>query len=265
MTRPRPGRPLRAFLAPLLLVGCGLLAGCAGPASSPVGATLPLQDQRAGTVTQRTIPDSVLSLPLRDQSGRSVTLKSLRGKVVVLADFLTTCQEVCPLTSVDLRDVADAARRSGLGDLVQVVEVTVDPERDSTTRLQAYERLFGARPNWRFLTGRSADLAKLWHFLGVAYSRTPEQAPYPKDWLTGAPLTYDVAHSDVVFVIDGRGRERWLVLGTAATRGEPPPATLNAFLNDQGRANLSSPDPGSWTADDIDAALTVVTGRTVHP
>jgi cytochrome oxidase Cu insertion factor (SCO1/SenC/PrrC family) len=264
MIRPGSVSPVRALLVPLL-VGCGLLGACAGPAPSPVGVTPALQDQRAGSVTQRVIPDSVLSLPLRDQSGRAITLKSLRGKVVVLADFLTTCQEVCPLTSVNLRDVADAARRSGLGDLVEVVEVTVDPERDSPTRLRAYERLFGARPNWRFLTGRPADLATLWHFLGVAYSRTPQKAPHPKDWLTGAPLTYDVQHSDVVFVIDGGGRERWLVLGTAATRGESPPATLDGFLDDEGRANLRSPEPGSWTAADVEAALTMVTGRAVHP
>lgn len=262
MRRSRSGRGAGALLAPAL-IGC-VLAGCAGPAASSVGVAMATPDPGAGSATHRVIPASVLSLGLLDQNGRELTLGSLHGKVVVLTDFLTTCQEVCPLTSVVLRDVADAVRRSGLSGQVEVVEVTVDPEHDKPSRLKAYEKLFGARPDWLFLTGRPGDLATLWHFLGVAYARTEKEAPYPKDWLTGSPLTYDITHSDVVFVIDGQGHERWLAIGAAGTGGEQPPAALHAFLDKEGKTNLSSPAPGSWTTGDVELALAQVTGRKVH-
>ncbi len=260
MTGTRVWRTLGA-----VLVGCGALAACAAqePASE-VGAAPASQGPGGGTVISRTIPETVGSLMLRDQRGAALTLDSLRGRVVVLSDFLTTCQEVCPLTSVNLRDVADAARRDGLGSRVEVLEVTVDPERDSPARLAAYERLFGARDNWRFVTGRAADLAQLWRFFGVAYGRSPDKPPYPMDWLTGQPLTYDVTHQNVVFVIDGEGKERWLTVGTAATDGAQPPPTLDAFLNSEGRANLNSPDPTSWTAKDVESAVSSVTGKNLE-
>lgn len=236
-----------------------LLAACSGhdPAGHP-GTATSTQGPGTGTTLSRAIPASVSSLPLHDQKGRVLTLDSLHGKVVVLSDFLTTCQETCPMTSVTLRDVADDARRAGLGDRVEVLEVTVDPERDTPARLAAYQRLYGARDNWRFATGRPSDLARLWQFFGVAHERTPDRQPYPKDWLTGEPLTYDVMHQDVVFVIDGQGRERWLTVGPAAAGGAVPPPTLRAFLDDQGRANLASPSAASWTARDVDAAISWV-------
>lgn len=259
MTVTRAGRMLAT-----LLVGCGAVAACGvqRPASD-VDMTPASQGPGGGTVMSRTIPESVGSLALRDQRGLALTLDSLRGKVIVLADFLTTCQEVCPLTSVNLRDIADATRRAGLESRVEVLEVTVDPERDSPARLAAYDRLFGARDNWRFLTGRPADLSLLWQFFGVAYGRTPDKPPYPKDWLTGQPLTYDVMHQDVVFVIDRQGKERWLTIGTAATDGTQPPPTLDAFLDTDGRADLRAPGPDSWTAEDVEAAVASVAGEKV--
>ena len=123
--RARLPRPLLAAALAMSL----LVAGCAHPSSPAVtpGSATPAQQAVAnGTVTDKPLPASVLDLPLRDPSGRTVTLGSLHGKTVVLTDFLTTCQEVCPMTSVNFRDVADAAGRAGLATSVQLVEVTVD-------------------------------------------------------------------------------------------------------------------------------------------
>jgi protein SCO1/2 len=119
-------------------------------------------------------------------------------------------------------------------------------------------------PNWSFLTGTPENVAALWKALGVGYDRTSEPAgPPPTDWLTGKPLTYDVDHQDIVFVLGPDGHERWLVDGTPSVPGASAvPSTLQSFLNDDGLSNESAaPDP-NWTAADVLHAITYVTG---HP
>jgi cytochrome oxidase Cu insertion factor (SCO1/SenC/PrrC family) len=185
----------------------------------------------------------------------------------VLADFLTTCQEVCPMTSVNVRDAAGDAVAAGLSSSVLFLEVTVDPQRDDPARLAAYQKLYGSRPAWDLATAGATGTAALWKFLGVYYAKVPADNPAPTDWLTGKPLTYDVNHQDVVIILGPDGHERWIAQGTPDTGGQQPPATLAHFLNDQGRANLASPQAQGpvWTTPDIDQALSRVTGRTITP
>ena len=250
-----------------LVVGVALLAACSGTPSGPVasvsGASRPTPT--SGTAFDVAVPAAVANLPLVDQSGRVVTLASLKGKTVVLADFLTLCQEICPLTSANLRLVDDAVSRAGLSGSVQILEVTVDPGRDSPARLTAYQKLFGARPGWSFVTGTTPQLAALWKQFGVAFERTPEPAgDAPSDWLTGRPLTYDVDHQDVVIVIGPDGHERWLVNGTPhVSTSEAVPPTLQGFLNDDGLANETAPADPSWTPVDVEQAIAFVSGHPV--
>jgi len=196
---------------------------CATACSSAPSTPTPSASAYAGTSIDRALPPGVQYLPLVDQNGRRVTLAALKGKTIVLADFLTTCQEVCPLTSAAMQQVAAAIDRAGLTDQVVVLEATVDPERDTPRRLRAYQELFGKSPGWNFLTGTPANLAALWHALGVEYHRTPEPKgqPLPRDWETGRRLHYDVTHQDVVYVIDGNGHERWLAIGSPGGLTQP--------------------------------------------
>jgi len=250
-----------------LVVGGAIMTACSstpsGPAASVSGSSRPTPS--SGTAFDVAVPAEVANLPLLDQSGRIVTLASLKGKTVVLADFLTLCQEICPLTSANLRLVDDAVSRSGLTGSVQLLEVTVDPERDTPARLTAYQKLFGARPGWSFATGTTAQITALWKQFGVAYERTPEPAgDAPADWLTGRPLTYDVDHQDVVIVIGPDGHERWLVNGTPhVSTSEAVPPTLQGFLNDDGLANETAPADPSWTPADVEQAIAFVSGHPV--
>jgi protein SCO1/2 len=213
-------------------------------------------------VLDEPLPDRIANLPLLDQHGHHFTLASLRGRTVVVGDFLTLCQEVCPLTSVNLRDVAKAVQRDGRSADVQVVEATVDPARDSVKRLAAYEKVFGAQEDWTLATGGQDVLDLLWQYLGVYHEKAGEDvSPAPKDWLTGAPLTYDVHHQDVVYVIDSRGHARWVDDGTPNTLGEAPVGPMLQFLNTEGRHNLTSPADPAWTVHDVEQAVTYVSGR----
>ncbi len=249
--------------AALVLSGCGSSGAPAAVvvSSQPAGAS-GQPAPSAGSLFDKPIPDSIASLPLVDQNGHTVSLASLRGKTVVLADFLTLCQEICPLTSTNLHQVAKAAEAAGLSSSVVVVEATVDPQRDTPARLAAYEKLYGALPNWELLTGTPAQIAALWKEFGASYDKVAEPAgPAPIDWMTGKPLTFDVEHQDVVFVIGPDGHEKWLVSGNPNTNGAKPPSTLWDFLNDDGQANFSSPPSKSWTAADVEQAVSYVTGH----
>jgi protein SCO1/2 len=248
--------PRRALVVGVVTLALSLV-GCSSTAPSTTSAVPKPTD---GTVFDLAVPDTTAALPLVDQAGRTVTLASLHGKTVVLVDFLSLCQEVCPLTSANVREVSEALDAAHLSDKVQILEATVDPQRDTATRLSAYQKLFGAKPNWSFITGRPADIATLWKSFGVAYDRTPTtETPAPKDWLTGAPLTYDVDHQDVVVVIDPDGHERWLVDGTPKISSPSSvPSSLQTFLNDDGHANETAPADPSWTAADVVSAVRYV-------
>lgn len=238
-----------------LALVAGLAAGCGSSVPGPPPASL-------GATEDRPIPAAVAGLPLVDAAGRTVTLASLRGRTVVLADFLTSCQEVCPFTVGAFAAMRRAVAAAGLGGRVAFVEITVDPGRDTPARLAAYARLTGA--DWTLLTGGPGDLAALWHWFGVYYQKVPAASPPGTDWQTGAPYTYDVDHSDIVTIIDASGHQRFLTQGVADVHRRLSPA-LRRLLNDQGRRNLAAPGEGSWTPENLLGALSWVEGRRIAP
>ena len=259
--------PRRALVVAAAVGTAGLLLAACGTASTP---TTPSQNPNptpsVGTVFDKAVPADVAHLPLVDQDGQTVTLASFAGKTVVLADFLTLCQEICPLTSANLAQVQAAVQKSGASKQVEILEVTVDPQRDTPQRLAAYQKLFGTHPNWSFLTGSPAQVAALWKAFGVEYEKDvgSTQGPAPRDWMTGKPVTYDVSHQDAVFILGPDGHEKWVTLGNPdVTSPDTLPSTLTDYLNDEGQANLASPPAGSWTAADVEQALAYVTKHPV--
>ena len=244
----------------LAVAAAVLLAGC----SAGAGPTSAIPTPTNGTVFDLPVAPAVSALKFVDQDGRTVSLDSLHGKTVVLTDFLTLCQEICPLTTANYLQIAAKVKAAGLSGQVTLLEVTVDPARDTAARLKAYQSRLGAEPNWSFWTGSSTDIAKLWAALGVYYEKTPEgPGQPPTDWLNGKPLTYDVSHQDVLFVLGADGHEKWLVQGTPDIGGGNVPSFLAKFLNDAGKANVASPGAQAWTTADVLAALTYVTGHHV--
>jgi cytochrome oxidase Cu insertion factor (SCO1/SenC/PrrC family)/thiol-disulfide isomerase/thioredoxin len=192
-------------------------------------------------------PRPLPAVRLIDAGGKPFALSSWRGKYVVLASTLTLCHEVCPLTTAALMALKAQLRQAGLANRVVVAEATVDPWRDTPARLRAYSRLTGA--DFTLLTGTQAQIRRLWRFLGVYYARVPQGKPPDVDWLTHKPETFDVAHTDGLFVIDPAGQERVVDQGTAAVGGRLSPA-LYAMLNDRGRKNLAHPQL-PWTAHEV--------------
>jgi protein SCO1/2 len=204
-----------------------------------------------GTPTDQAVPD----VALIDQHGSAIRLSDVRGKVVVIYPFLTACQEVCPMTTGAFVLMSHAIQDAGLGNQVELWEVTVDPDRDTPQRLSAYADLASA--DWRLLTGSSDNLRRFWDFFGVWYEKTKTDAPAPIDWYTDQPETYDVGHTPVLIFVDAAGHERIVLVGTADLGGQLSP-TLRAMLNDAGRQNLAQPAQ-PWTVrqalDDVGSLL----------
>lgn len=134
-------------------------------------------------------------IKLQGSDGQPFDLARHRGKLVWLAFGFTSCPAVCPTT---LGTLAQARRELGAqGADVQVVFVTVDPERDDAARMKAYLAAFD--PGFVGATGTPQALARVYRSLGVQATKVP----------TGS--SYAVDHTSSVFLVDRQGRLRGLM------------------------------------------------------
>jgi protein SCO1/2 len=249
-----PGRLAGALAASALAVtACASGPGTPGPPSAYLGAVL-----------DTPVPASVAGLPLTTDTGQVTSLAAWPGQVVVLADFLTLCQETCPLTTGNLLMMDRAVMAAGLGRHVHFVELTVDPGRDTPSRLRAYRKLIRAPANWSLLTGSPAVVGQIWRYFGVRYQQVAEGRPPGTDWLTGRALSYDIDHQDALVYLDGRGRERFVVTGNPNAKAAPIAPALRGFLSAEGRAELSHPDASTWTAAEALTPIAWLTGREIR-
>ncbi len=213
--------------------------GVAAVAATLALAGGPKRPPLYGDAVDRALP----VLRLENERGHVTSLAAYRGRVVVLAPFLTLCGEVCPLTTGAFEAMQRDVDRAGLEREVVFAEVSVDPARDTPARLRAFARMTGI--HFPVFTGTASQLARFWQFFGVAYWRTKEDTPPDTDWLTGKPLTFDVSHTDGLFVVDASGRERILDVGMPSVGGRLPQA-LARLLDAEGRSDLEHPRAG-WT------------------
>lgn len=95
--------------------------------------------------------------------GSSFRLSEMRGKVVMLFFGYTSCPDVCPTTLAEFKQALEEL--GAKSDQVQVLFVTVDPERDTPQRTQEYVDHFN--PKFIGLSGSEAELAKVWNDYGV--------------------------------------------------------------------------------------------------
>jgi protein SCO1/2 len=231
-----------------LVVGVAACGGSTSPAapSANVGTIIP-PGHPAPTI------------PLVDQNGQPTTLAAFRGKYVVMAEFLTLCQEECPLTTAAFQNMKASVDQAGLAGQVAFVEVTMDPGRDTPARLLAYQKEFGA--DWTLLTGTPDHIAAFWKHFGIYYQKVAESTPPATDWLTHQPLTYDLDHTNGFMLLDRAGDERFITQQLPNLHGRIPPQ-LKSLLDSQGITNLNSPDPGqSYTIPQAISALSWLVGK----
>lgn len=134
------------------------------------------------------------ALALTDHNGRPRTLVDFRGKVVAMFFGYTQCPDVCPTT---LAAMGEAMRQLGPdAERVQVLFVTVDPERDTQALLANYVPAFD--PRFLGLYGTPEQTAAVAKDFRVFYQKSGD---------TSGP-NYTVDHSAGTYLLDTEGRPR---------------------------------------------------------
>jgi len=100
---------------------------------------------------------------LTRSDGTRFRLSETRGRVAALFFGYTSCPDVCPTTMAELNQALE--KLGSQADQVQVLFVTVDPQRDTPERVQEYVNHFN--PNFIGLSGSEAELARVWNGYGV--------------------------------------------------------------------------------------------------
>jgi protein SCO1 len=159
-------------------------------------------------------PKPAADFTLVRAGGKEVKLSDYRGKLVVLYYGYTFCPDVCPTT---LAEITKAVQKLGKkSEDVQVVMVTVDPERDTPERMAEYMAFFN--PSFVGLSGTPDQIAEAATPFGIYYQKHE-----------GTPASgYLVDHTATVNVLDREGRMR--LVWPFGTEGDAMAADLKQML-----------------------------------
>ena len=134
-------------------------------------------------------------LELIRANGTSFRLSEMRGNTVLLFFGYTSCPDVCPTTMAELKQALEKLDENDAKQ-VQVLFVTVDPERDTPERVQEYVDHFNS--DFIGLSGTESELEKVWKDYGV-FRETVEGT---------SAAGYLVNHTARVTLIDQSGNLR---------------------------------------------------------
>ena len=168
-----------------LLLMCAVLALC-GCGEKP-----------AFLNTDLTGLDYARDFALTDHNGKPRTLADFKGRAVLVFFGYTQCPDVCPTTMAEMAAVMQQLGKQA--DELQVLFITLDPERDTAQLLSKYVPAFD--PRFLGLYGDAAATAKVAKEFKVFYQKVPG-----KD-----PANYTIDHTAGSYVFDRQGRIRLFV------------------------------------------------------
>lgn len=148
----------------------------------PVEPPLPVIDSLGGDIT------------LPSTQGPGTRLSDYQGKLVLLNFGFTTCPDVCPAALSRMREVLNAVDPDG-GQL-QLIFVTIDPERDTIEKLRDYLAYF--HPSFVGMSGSDEQIEVAAGLFKVYYQRENLESG----------IDYGFAHSDQIYLLDKQGRVR---------------------------------------------------------
>jgi protein SCO1 len=172
-----------------LLLFCAGLAGCGDKSAG--SASAPKESFRSVDITGA---EYASKLELPDAEGKLRNLSEFKGKVVVVFFGYTQCPDVCPTTMAELAQVRQSLGADGAR--LQVIFVTLDPERDTGAVLKAYVDNFNA--GFIGLRGSAEQTKQVAREFKVFFAKVPGRTE----------STYTIDHTAGAYVFDTQGRIR---------------------------------------------------------
>ncbi len=112
-------------------------------------------------------PSALEGIQLVDQAGRPIAANSFGSGPVLINFVFTKCPVACPRQTQELRSIFEALPPEARA-RVQFLSITVDPEHDSPEALRSFAaRMKVTMPNWRFATGKPAEIRRLLQRMSV--------------------------------------------------------------------------------------------------
>jgi protein SCO1/2 len=177
----------RQVIGGMSLLSLGLLAGCDSSSKLNFKYGKDLSDKIMGR-----------TFKLTNSQGEPRLLSSYRGLMPMVFFGFTQCPAVCPTALARAVQIKKLMGRDG--DRLQVVFITLDPERDTPEVLDAYVKAFD--PSFEALYGTLEQTAATAKEFGVFYEKIPSGS------------TYTLSHTATSYVFDSRGELR---LGLSAS------------------------------------------------
>ena len=171
----------RQVIAGMGLLSLGLLTGCDSRGELSYKYGKDLSDKILGR-----------TFKLKNTDGEVQTLSSFRGMMPMVFFGFTQCPAVCPTTLARAAKIKKLMGRDG--DRLQVIFITLDPERDTPQVLDAYVKAFD--PSFVALYGTLEETAATAKEFDVFYEKVPSGS------------TYTLSHTATSFVFDSRGTLR---------------------------------------------------------
>jgi protein SCO1 len=160
-------------LLTLCLLAAGIGQAVAHSADEHAGHNMP-----AKSATSESAQVKFADVALVDQTGKAVRLELVlvSNKIVVMSFIYTSCTTVCPVVSSIMGKVQKQLG-ARVGAEVQLVSISIDPQRDDPKRLNDYARSFQNGPGWSWLTGSTQSINETLKGLGTFNGDFKSHAP----------------------------------------------------------------------------------------
>ncbi|MGJ7490156.1 SCO family protein [Variovorax sp. ZT4R33] len=171
-----------------------MLAGASAVGGGLAGLAGCTEAKPSFNAVDMTGADYAKNFALKDADGKERTLADFKGKVVVLFFGYAQCPDVCPTTMTEMAQVKQQLGKDG--DKLQVLFVTVDPERDTPEVMKAYMGAFD--PAFVALIPTQEQLAAMAKDYKAYYKKVDGRTP----------TSYSMDHSAASYIYDTQGRLR---------------------------------------------------------
>jgi protein SCO1/2 len=128
---------------------------------------IPIPPKTPSEIGRRLVNIAVPDFKLTDQDGKIFRFAAARGKLILITFIFTTCPDICPLLTANFAAIQRTLEENKVKDYL-MLSITTDPEHDTPATLKEYAGRYKADfRHWFFLTGKRAELARVWRNFGV--------------------------------------------------------------------------------------------------